>query len=81
MLGAALLVIPGFVTDALGVLLLLGPTRRLLRGWISHRYAGRVVRFASAAQRFTPGERGMHPADVESTAVDDDLDQIDGSSG
>lgn len=104
-LGAALLVVPGFVTDALGVLLLLGPSRGLMRGWISHRYAGRVVRFASAAQRFAPGARGgrpgdmgwrpgtqggrpgtqggrpgeggMRPADVESTAVEDDIGEID----
>ena len=105
-LGAALLVVPGFVTDTLGVLLLLRPTRRLMRGWISHRYATRVVRFASAAQRFAPGARGgrpaewggragepgmrprewggraggggMRPADVESTAVEEDLGEIDG---
>ena len=89
-LGGALLVVPGFVTDALGVLLLLPPSRALTRRWISHRYAGRVVRFASAAGRFAPGgrrggaagsfapgERGMRPADVESTAVEDDLQELD----
>jgi UPF0716 protein FxsA len=90
-LGGALLVVPGFVTDALGVLFLLPPSRALARRWISHRYAGRVVRFAAAAGRFAPGERGAtaagrsapgqrgrRPADVESTAVEDDLQELDG---
>jgi len=102
-LAGALLVVPGFVTDALGLLLLLPPSRALARRWISHRYAGRVVRFAAAAGRFAPGdrgaaaagrfapdergaaeagrsapgERGRRPADVESTAVEDDLQELD----
>ncbi len=76
-LGAALLVLPGFVTDALGALLLLGPTRRLARRWISSRYAARVMSFAAAAGRFSSRDRGVRPADVDSTAVEDDLDQLD----
>jgi UPF0716 protein FxsA len=75
-LGCIMLVIPGFVTDALGALLLLPPTRALLRRWISRRVAGRVMSFASTAARFAPGERSAWPADVESTAVDDDHDQL-----
>jgi UPF0716 protein FxsA len=75
-LGSVLLAIPGFVTDALGALLLLPPTRALTQRWISRRYAARVMSFAAATQRFAPGRRGTRPADVESTAVDDDLDEL-----
>jgi UPF0716 protein FxsA len=76
-LGAVLLVIPGFLTDALGALLLLKPTRALARGWISRRYAPRLMRFAARAERFAPGSRRAHPADVESTAVEYEPTQLD----
>jgi UPF0716 protein FxsA len=75
-LGGALLVVPGFVTDVLGVLLVLPPTRRLTRRWISYHYAGRLMSFVATAGRFSPGNRGPRPTDVDSTAVDDDLDQL-----
>jgi UPF0716 protein FxsA len=75
-LGAALLVVPGFVTDAVGVLLLAAPTRRLARRWISSHYAARLMSFAATAGRFTIRDRGMRPADVESTAVEEDLDEL-----
>jgi UPF0716 protein FxsA len=75
-LGCILLVVPGFVTDALGALLLLPPTRALARRWVSRRYAGRVMSFAAAAARFGPRDRVVWPADVESTAVEDDRDQL-----
>jgi UPF0716 protein FxsA len=76
-LGGLLLVVPGFVTDALGVLLLFTPTRALARRWISRRYAARMMSFVATAGRFTPGGRRPPPADVESTAVEDDVDQLD----
>jgi UPF0716 protein FxsA len=75
-LGCILLVVPGFVTDALGALLLLPPSRALLRRWISRRYAGRVMSFARTAARFVPRDRAAWPADVESTAVEDDRGQL-----
>ncbi len=75
-LGAVLLVVPGFLTDVFGALLVFRPTRALGRTWISRRYADRVMSFAAAAGRFAPGARGARPADVESTAVEDDLDQL-----
>jgi UPF0716 protein FxsA len=75
-LGCVLLVVPGFVTDALGALFLFPPTRALLRRWIFRRYAGRVMSFAATAARFAPRDRAAWPADVESTAVDDDRDQL-----
>jgi UPF0716 protein FxsA len=71
-LGALLLALPGFVTAVLGALLLLPPSRSLVRRWISRRYAGRVMRFAARTGRFATGSRGSRVVDVESTAVDDD---------
>jgi len=76
LLGALLLVLPGFVTDVLGVLLLLPPTRAQVRRWLSRHYAGRVVRFVAATGRFAPRDGGRPEADFESTAIDDDLDQL-----
>jgi UPF0716 protein FxsA len=75
-LGGALLVIPGFVTDFFGVLLMLPPTRALTRRWISRRYASRVMSFVATAGRFTQRGRDVRPADVDSTAVEDDFDQL-----
>ncbi len=75
-LGCVLLVFPGFLTDFLGALLVFSPTRALARRWTSRRYAGRVTSFAATVGRFGPRDRGGRPADVDSTAVDDDLDQL-----
>jgi UPF0716 protein FxsA len=75
-LGAALLAVPGFVTDALGVLLLLRPTRTLARRRLSRHYAARLMRFLSRTSRFSSGARSRPPADVDSTAFDDDFDAL-----
>jgi UPF0716 protein FxsA len=80
-LGALLLVVPGFVTAVLGALLLFPLTRTLTRRWISRHYAARVMSFAATAGRFAPGNfappNRVDPSfDVESTAIDDDLDQL-----
>jgi len=71
-LGAVLLVVPGFVTDAFGSLLLLPPTRSLTRRWLSRHYAGRTMRFVASTGRFASRDRGWRPDDVDSTAIDDD---------
>ena len=76
-LGGVLLVIPGFVTDALGALLLLPPTRALTRRWLSRHYAGRAMRFVASTGRFASRDRGRRPGDVDSTAVDDDQPRLD----
>lgn len=75
-LGGVLLAIPGFLTDVLGAVLVFPPTRALTRRWISRHYAGRTVSFITTAGRFASGRRGARPADVESTAVEEDLDQL-----
>jgi len=67
MLGGALLLTPGFVTDAVGILLLLPPTRALLKGatrplfgrWARRRtgaYSAKVVRVERNYQSATPTE-------------------------
>jgi UPF0716 protein FxsA len=75
-LGGLLLVVPGFLTDALGALLLLTPTRALARRWLSRHYAGRAMSFVATTGRFAPGARRTRPADVESTVVEEDREQL-----
>jgi UPF0716 protein FxsA len=81
LLGALLLVIPGFLTDAIGALLLLRPTRTLTRRWISRRYIARLLSFAASAGRFASGSRGTAgsaEADIESTVIEDDPHRLGG---
>jgi UPF0716 protein FxsA len=73
LLGAVLLVLPGFVTGVLGAVLLISPTRHALRRTLSRRLARRVMGFWVAAERFSPSAR---PADVDATAIDDDRAQL-----
>ena len=63
--GGAFLITPGFITDVLGILLLLPPTRALMRGLVVRAFRGRVVlEVASAA-----GRRARRTSyDVEGTA-------------
>ena len=43
LLAGILLLVPGFVTSAIGVLLLLPPVRALVRGVLLHRWVGKVT--------------------------------------
>lgn len=43
--GGVLLIAPGFVTDAVGLLLLFPPTRLVARGILRRRFRGRVTYF------------------------------------
>src|SRR6185295_6478781 len=82
--GGALLLTPGFVTDVLGIILLLPPTRALVRGLVARRLLPRIVisRFgapaaaaAAAAGTARPGAGRRRPgggADVEGTATEVD---------
>jgi UPF0716 protein FxsA len=60
LLAGALLLTPGFLTDVLGVLLLLPPTRAVVRGVVlaSFRRRGRLVTFVASG--FGTGRTGVH---------------------
>jgi UPF0716 protein FxsA len=70
--GEALLIAPGFLTDVVGALFLLPPTRALIRRLLLRRMT-RGLWGASAwrwrrARRSGPGPKG--PADVEGSAIE-----------
>jgi UPF0716 protein FxsA len=68
--GGVLLLTPGFLTDVLGLILLLPPTRALVRAVLARRLAHRMV--------ISPNRpRAPHGYDVEGTAVDVDPDRIE----
>ena len=62
---AILLIVPGFITDGVGLLLLLAPTRAVARRVITRNFQSRVV---VAATRFSRPPRSAY--DVDSTATD-----------
>jgi UPF0716 protein FxsA len=64
LIGGVLLIIPGFISDLIGALALLPPTRALLRRQLARNLQSRLVRRAT---RFS-GAREAY--DVESTATD-----------
>jgi UPF0716 protein FxsA len=64
--GGALLLTPGFVTDAFGLIFLLPPTRAIVRSLLVRRFAGRMI--ASATSR----RPGRHDFDVEGQATEVD---------
>ena len=66
LLGGVLLIVPGFISDVLGVLALLPPTRALMRGQLARHVQSRLV---VQATRFTGASQ---PYDVDSTATDVD---------
>ena len=68
--GGALLLTPGFLTDILGLVLLIPPTRVLVRKVLARRLTLRMV---AAANR----PRAPHAYDVEGTAVDIDPDRLE----
>ena len=70
--GGAFLLAPGFITDAIGLMLLLPPTRALLRGAVA-RMARRRVAFATFGgfPRRPPAPRGY---DYEGSAREVDED-------
>jgi UPF0716 protein FxsA len=68
LLGGVLLMVPGFITDVLGLLLLLPPTRALARPLLIRNLKNR---FVVRAVRFT-----HKPYDVDSTARDIDQPQL-----
>jgi UPF0716 protein FxsA len=68
--GGFLLIVPGFISDVVGLVLLLGPTRSLARRGIVRNLRSR---FVVRATQFAGGSR---PYDVDSTAIDVDSAQL-----
>jgi UPF0716 protein FxsA len=73
LVGGVLFIVPGFITDALGLALLLPPTRALARGGIARNFQSRVV---VAATRFSRPPASSY--DVDSTASDIDPPKLRG---
>jgi UPF0716 protein FxsA len=69
LLGGALLIVPGFITDAIAVCLLLPPTRALMRPLLLRNVQTKL--FAQAT-----GFGRRRPYDVDSTASDIDQPQL-----
>ncbi len=69
--GGALLLTPGFITDILGLILLIPPTRAVVRGILARRLAHRMVVSVSGTH-----VRQRRADDVEGTAVDVEADRI-----
>jgi len=67
--GGALLLTPGFITDILGMALLIPPSRAVVRAVLARRIAHRMVTLA------TPRPRADY--DVDGTATDVDPDRIE----
>jgi UPF0716 protein FxsA len=80
--GGALLLTPGFLSDILGLFLLLPPTRAFVRALLVRRFAGRMVASMTAgprvrgAQSGTRSPRPRQAYDVEGTAVDSPPDTL-----
>jgi UPF0716 protein FxsA len=70
--GGAMLLTPGFLSDILGALLLLPPTRAVIRGLLVRRYGKRLV--VSMTSPRGQGPRG--PGDIQGTAVDIEPDVL-----
>ena len=72
--GGALQLAPGFVTDVAGLLMVVPPTRAIIRRSLVRRLARRgAVRLGGwASGRRPPDSRAPHDYDVEGTAHEDD---------
>jgi UPF0716 protein FxsA len=72
--GGALLLTPGFISDLLGLLLLLPPTRAVIRAVLVRRLAHRMFVSVSGSP---PGRGGPAGYDVEGHAIDLERDRIE----
>ena len=72
--GGALLLTPGFLTDVLGLVLLLPPTRALVRAVLVRRFATRMVATMTSPPGAPRGTRARRAYDVEGSAVESDAD-------
>jgi UPF0716 protein FxsA len=69
--GGALLLTPGFLTDIVGLLFLLPPTRALIRRILVRRFAHRLVMAVPPIPGAPWPGRGQPPYDVHGTAHDE----------
>ena len=70
LVAGALLVTPGVLTDLFGFGLLLPPFRRILKRWLSRRFADRIV--VSSTQRGWPpaNDHNRHDEIIDSRVID-----------
>lgn len=73
--GGALLIVPGFVTDVVGALLLAPPTRALARRLIVRHYAGRLLAYLAAAGGNRRGA-ATRVYDVDGRAIEVDPEKL-----
>ncbi|TMM03271.1 MAG: FxsA family protein [Actinobacteria bacterium] len=74
--GGAFLLTPGFVTDVVGVVLLLPPTRALVRRGLVRRLLPRMAMTAAGRGRPRRGRPADADSDVEGTAVEIERDRL-----
>ena len=74
--GGALLLAPGFLTDILGLVLLLPPTRAVIRRLLVRRFALRMVSSVTSAGAFGRGP-GRPPAGPREGDVDGTAHEVD----
>jgi UPF0716 protein FxsA len=73
--GGALLLTPGFISDFLGLILLLPPTRAIVRMVLVRRFAARILTSARSGAQSRMGrmftfETGSRPPDFDDDVVD-----------
>jgi UPF0716 protein FxsA len=71
--GGALLLTPGFLSDVLGLLLLLPPTRAVIRTVLVRRFTGRIVASASSGAQSRFGPLFGFPASGRPPRQDEDV--------
>lgn len=71
-LGGAFLLTPGFLTDLIGLLLLIPPTRAVVRRLVVRRFARTFITRATGGGHGGRAPAGEHPYDVEGSAVEVD---------
>jgi len=72
--GGVLLIAPGFITDLIGAVLLVPPTRAVIRSLIVRHYAGRVIGYV--ARSSPPRGRPSLDDEIDGTAVDLDAREL-----
>jgi UPF0716 protein FxsA len=75
--GGAFLITPGFLTDIVGVFLLLPPTRSVFRRWLIRR-GGRFLGISVFTSARRPAPNGTEPGfDVEGSAYETDQPRLE----